>query len=204
MALADADHKFIWVDIGVNGSASKLKEVIENGSIGFPAANLFPNDDSPTDTLFYYRRWRFFLFRTGLMKPYSRHNLPYSTTGSGGRRVVVNAFGTLSNRFRCLLTNMQQTSNVLNPSAWPAVICIILWDYGTLTFRMPPWIKRTTTMELFLGRRETMQTSKTWITLLRGTVQQEQLKYSSCTWRITKIQMMIQFHDRAIWSEWLW
>ena len=46
MALVDADCKFIWVDIGANGSASDaaifnhsdMKGVIENGIIGFPAA----------------------------------------------------------------------------------------------------------------------------------------------------------------------
>ena len=45
MTLVGADYKFIWVNIGANGSASdaaifnqsELKKVIENGTIGFPA-----------------------------------------------------------------------------------------------------------------------------------------------------------------------
>ena len=47
MVLIDAEYKFIWVDTGANGSASdavifkhsEMKEVIENGTIGFPAAD---------------------------------------------------------------------------------------------------------------------------------------------------------------------
>ena len=55
MALVDADYKFIWVDIGANDPASdaanfnhsEMKEVIENGTIGFPAADPLPNDNRP-------------------------------------------------------------------------------------------------------------------------------------------------------------
>ena len=55
MALVDGDYKFIWVDIGANGSASdaaifnhsEMKEVIENDTICFPAADPLPNDDRP-------------------------------------------------------------------------------------------------------------------------------------------------------------
>ena len=81
MALVDADYKFIWVDIGANGSASDdaifnhsdMKGVIENGTIGFSAADPLPNDD---------RSMPYFIFgddafplRTWLMKPFSRRNL---------------------------------------------------------------------------------------------------------------------------------
>ncbi len=45
MALVDADYKFIWTDVGANGSASddqifnssELHECIESGDIGLPA-----------------------------------------------------------------------------------------------------------------------------------------------------------------------
>ncbi|XP_062604332.1 putative nuclease HARBI1 [Saccostrea cucullata] len=52
MDLVDVDYKFIWVDVGANGSASdatvfdnsELKDVIENHNIGFPEAAPLPND----------------------------------------------------------------------------------------------------------------------------------------------------------------
>ncbi len=56
MALVDADYKFIWIDVGANGSASnaqifnssQLRECIESGDIGLPADVPLPNDDRPT------------------------------------------------------------------------------------------------------------------------------------------------------------
>ena len=79
MALVDAD-KFIWVDIGTNGSASdadiqhqsELKEVIDNGTIGFPTADSPPNLDRP----YFIIGDGAFPLRTWLMKPFSRRNLP--------------------------------------------------------------------------------------------------------------------------------
>ncbi len=55
IALVDADYKFIWIDVGANGSASdaqifqssELRECIETGQIGLPAAGPLPNDDRP-------------------------------------------------------------------------------------------------------------------------------------------------------------
>ena len=53
LALVDADYKFTWVEVGSNGSAgdaqifnvSELEEMIEEYSIGFPAAEPLPGDD---------------------------------------------------------------------------------------------------------------------------------------------------------------
>ncbi len=53
LALVDADDKSIWADLGAYGSASdaqdfgnsELKYAIENGMIGFPAADPLPHDD---------------------------------------------------------------------------------------------------------------------------------------------------------------
>ena len=55
-ALVDADYKFLWADVGANGSASdaqifsdcELREAIENGTISSPAADLLANDDEET------------------------------------------------------------------------------------------------------------------------------------------------------------
>ncbi len=81
MALVDADYKFIWIDVGTNGSASdaqifnssELRDCIENGAIGLPADALVPNDDKPTP--FFIIGDNAFPFHTYLMKPFSRRNM---------------------------------------------------------------------------------------------------------------------------------
>ena len=53
MAVVHADYKFTWVNVGANGSASDaqlwnqsdLKEVIEDGTIGFSEEFPLPCDD---------------------------------------------------------------------------------------------------------------------------------------------------------------
>ena len=105
-------QQVIWVDIGATGSASdaaifnwsEMKEVIENGTIGFPAADPLPNDDRPMhyfiigDDAFPLRTWR-----TWLTKPFSRRNLLdaggiFNYRLSRVEGAVENAFGILSNK----------------------------------------------------------------------------------------------------------
>ena len=82
MALVGGDYKFIWVDIGANGSASdaaifnhsEMKEVTENDTIGFPAADPLPNDDRPMP-YFIIGDYAFPPLSTWLMKQFSRRNL---------------------------------------------------------------------------------------------------------------------------------
>ena len=82
MALVDADYKFILIDTGANGSASdaaifnhsEMKEIIENGTIGFPAADPLPNDDRSMP--YFIIGDDVFPLRTWLMKPFSRRSLP--------------------------------------------------------------------------------------------------------------------------------
>lgn len=119
LALVDADYKFIYADMGWNGASSdagvfadtELKEAIEDGTIGFPEADPLPNDDKTMayfiigDDAFALRSW--------MMKPFSRRDLSkeeriFNYRLSRARRVVENAFGILSNRFRCLLSTMAQ------------------------------------------------------------------------------------------------
>ena len=119
LGLVDADYKFLWVDVGANGSSgdaqvfknSELKAAIEDRSIGFPTADPLPGDDKNmpyflvADDAFALREW--------LMKPFSKRHLTteeriFNYRLSRARRIVENAFGILANRFRCLLTNLQQ------------------------------------------------------------------------------------------------
>ena len=119
MALVDADYKFIWVDVGANGSASdgsvfnasELKEACESGDIGFPDPEPLPNDDK--DMPYFIIGDDAFPLKTWLMKPFSRHHMDneeriFNYRLSRARRIVENAFGILANRFQCLLTTMRQ------------------------------------------------------------------------------------------------
>ena len=125
-----------------------MKEVIENGTIGFPAADLLPNNDRPMP--YFIIRDDAFPLRTWLMKPFSRRYLPdaervFIYRLSRYRRVVDNAFGILINRFRCLLTTMQKTLNVVESIG---IACCCLYNImrlqypALLHFRMPPWTRR--------------------------------------------------------------
>ena len=119
MALVDADYRFIWVDVGSNGSAGdaqvfnggKLKQAIVTGSLNFPPPDALPNDDKEMpyfiieDDAFALHKW--------MMKPFSLRNLTksqriYNYRLSRARRIVENTFGILAHRFRCLLSTMQQ------------------------------------------------------------------------------------------------
>ena len=120
MALVDADYKFIWAEVGSNGSAgdaqvfnnSEPNEAIDKGVLGLPAPEPLPNDDKPMP--FYIAADDAFALKNWLMKPFSKKNMSHSERVynyrlSRGRRIVENAFGILAHRFRCLLTTMLQS-----------------------------------------------------------------------------------------------
>ena len=54
LALVDTDYKFLWVDMGVNGSMSdcavynqsQFKEQLENGTLGLSTIKALPGDDT--------------------------------------------------------------------------------------------------------------------------------------------------------------
>ena len=76
LALVDADYKFLWVEVGANGASSDaqvfnssdLKDTIEDGSIGFPAADNLPGDDN--NIPYFIIGDDAFSLRTWLMKLY--------------------------------------------------------------------------------------------------------------------------------------
>ena len=119
LGLVDADYKFLWADVGSQGSCSDcqifnhgaLRPSLESGAIGFPDPAPLPNDDRKIpffilgDDAFPLRKW--------LMKPFSHRGLTdeeriFNYRTSRARRVVENAFGILAHRWRCLLSTMQQ------------------------------------------------------------------------------------------------
>ncbi|XP_062588068.1 putative nuclease HARBI1 [Saccostrea cucullata] len=119
LALVDANAKFLWIDVGGLGhqsdaqifNASELHKCIVDGSVHLPAAEPMTNDD--VDVPFFILGDDAFALKPYLMKPYTIRGLTKEETIcnyriSRGRRVVENAFGILSSRFRCLLTTLQQ------------------------------------------------------------------------------------------------
>ena len=117
LALVDADYKFLWADIGANGSSSDcgvfnesaLEPALREGRLGFPDPDPLPNDDR--DMPYFIAGDDAFPLRPYMMKPFphrylSREERIFNYRLSRGRRVVENAFGILANRFRCLLTTM--------------------------------------------------------------------------------------------------
>lgn len=118
LAVVDAEYKFLWCNVGANGSAadagvfnnSRLMPALENDELGFPQPDPLPEDDHNMpyfligDDAFSLRKW--------MMKPYSHRGLThrqriFNYRLSRARRVVENAFGILANRWRCLLTTLQ-------------------------------------------------------------------------------------------------
>ena len=120
LALVDADYKFLWGDVGSQGSASDcqifnngpLRAGLENGTLGFPDSEPLPNDDIPMP--YFILVEDVLPLRSWLLKPYSHRGLSneeriFNYRLSRARRVVENTFGILAHRWRCLLGTMQQS-----------------------------------------------------------------------------------------------
>lgn len=116
LALVDADYKFVYVDVGTNGrvsdggvfAQSSLNRALNDNSLNIPGPTELPGDASRKSPYCIVADEAFPL-REDLMKPYARRNMAdneriFNYRLSRARRVVENAFGILSNRFRVLLT----------------------------------------------------------------------------------------------------
>jgi hypothetical protein len=134
LGLVDADYKFIWVDVGANGSTSdcavfnqsELKDAVEAGALGIPDAEPLPGDDH--DIPYFFVGDDAFALSTWMMNPFSARNFDnderiFNYRLSRARRIVENAFGILAHRFQCLLTTLQ-----MNPEAVQTLVmaCIFL------------------------------------------------------------------------------
>ena len=123
-ALVDANYKFMWVDMGVNGSSSdvqifnqsQLGESIIDGTLQVPAAEPLPSNDHPMpyfligDDALLLCKWLMKPF-IGLMLLDDQRIFNYRL--SHVRRAVDNAFGILANIFGCLLTTMNQNKDTV-------------------------------------------------------------------------------------------
>ena len=119
LAVVDADYKFLWCNIGAEGSAgdagvfngSRLRPAIEEGRLSWPQPEPLRGDDRDIpyflvgDDAFGLREW--------MMKPFSLRGMSHQQRVfnyrlSRAQRVVENGFGILANRWRCLLTCLNQ------------------------------------------------------------------------------------------------
>ena len=115
LAIVDADYKFIFADVGCNGRISdggvlknySLYQALEDKALKIPKESPLPGTDQGfphvivADDAFPLKEY--------IMKPYSRNTLTrekriFNYRLSRARRVVENAFGILSNRFRIFMT----------------------------------------------------------------------------------------------------
>lgn len=114
LAVADANYKFRYVNVGCNGRVSdggvfresKLKEACETNILNFPPMTPLPGRN--IEVPFVFVADDAFPLSNNIMKPYPNRNLSISERIfnyrlSRARRVVENAFGILANRFRVLL-----------------------------------------------------------------------------------------------------
>lgn len=111
LALADADLKFTYIDVGTNGRVSDggiwaksgLCKALEENSVNMPPPKQLPGCQLPVpyaivaDEAFGLKPW--------IMRPYPRSQLDkskqiFNYRLSRARRCVENVFGVLSNRFR--------------------------------------------------------------------------------------------------------
>ena len=124
LALADAQYRFLYVDVGAEGGAGdagtwwrcNLHTAIEAKKIGFPADNKLPSDN--TKVPLHIVGDNAFSLQTWLMKPFAHlsqlhHERVCSYRLSRARRTVENAFGLLQMRWRVFGTTIQLRPKVV-------------------------------------------------------------------------------------------
>lgn len=122
MAIADAQYKFIYVDVGCNGrvsdggvfNKSTFAHAMNNGKLNLPPASPLPGREMCVP--FVLVADDAFALRANVMKPYpgralSGHQRIFNYRLSRARRVVENAFGILSARFRVFRGAIQLDAN---------------------------------------------------------------------------------------------
>ncbi|XP_068122176.1 uncharacterized protein [Hyperolius riggenbachi] len=163
MAVADADSKFLYVDVGAYGGNSdsrifrnsRFGQKLISGNLDLPDDKPWPNTTGPAYPHTFVADEAFGL-STNLMRPYAQQSLNYDRRIfnyrlSRARKVVECAFGIMTNKWRVFHTAMH-----LKPANAVAVIkaACILHNYvitleGTpaeeAAFLPLPQITRTTT-----------------------------------------------------------
>lgn len=118
MALADANYKFTYIDVGCKGRISdggvfnrcSLYSAIENNQLNIPAPRHLPGSD--IETPFVIVADDAFALKSYMLKPYNfrgqnRGELIFNYRLSRARRIVESAFGIAASRFRLLRTTIE-------------------------------------------------------------------------------------------------
>lgn len=111
MAIVDADYKFVYVNVGAQGRISdggvfnqcKFAESLNTNTLGLPQPDVLPSSELRTPYVLVADEA--FPLTTAIMKPFPRrglakHERVFNYRLSRARRVVENAFGILSAKFR--------------------------------------------------------------------------------------------------------
>lgn len=121
MAVADANNRFLMIDVGAYGkdsdgsimSNSNFYKRIENGSLKLPTETKFPNSNFSTPYVFIGDEA--FPLRNYMMRPFPRKQCQendkayYNYRLSRARMTVECAFGIMSSKFRILLKSIETT-----------------------------------------------------------------------------------------------
>lgn len=118
MALADANYKFIYINVGAEGRNSdggvfnntKLYEALENKTLNIPSDRSLPMRDKAIP--FVMVADDAFAMKSYLLKPYAFNNLSveeriFNYRLSRARRIIENVFGITSARFRSLRKTLE-------------------------------------------------------------------------------------------------
>lgn len=128
MGVADAEYKFIYIDVGRNGRFSDggvfnrctFAKAMDSNKLNLPEPTALPGRDLRVPYLLVADDA--FAMRPNLMKPYGQRGLTmvqrvYNYRLSRARRIIENAFGIMSARFRVLRSPIH-----LNPEKTKKVV----------------------------------------------------------------------------------
>lgn len=135
MAAVNARYEFIMVNVGCNGRISdggviantKFYQLLTKGKLRLPPPEKVDNGNK--ELAYVFIGDEAFALRSDFLKPYSAVSLDhsrriYNYRLSRARRVVENAFGILSNRFRVYHTPIQ-VCNTANINSIVLATCVL-------------------------------------------------------------------------------
>ncbi|XP_039304171.1 protein ANTAGONIST OF LIKE HETEROCHROMATIN PROTEIN 1-like [Solenopsis invicta] len=137
LAVVDANYKFIFVDVGKNGS-SHDSVVFRESLLGVKLKENTLNLPPPKTLLNFNFKMPYvivgddaFSLHTNLMKPYPDRSLTenrriFNYRLSRARRIVENAFGILANRFRVLLNPIPLSVEKVETTTYA---CVLLHNF---------------------------------------------------------------------------